>query len=103
MLMTDVYVPLEKLVSNFCGGIVKGEITQSELGTFVTLTIAALATKHLSVVIHFVDGVAVDTHVKVNTELEYGKRLSTLIDIAERVIARHEYHERMKASNPDGK
>jgi hypothetical protein len=101
--MTDVYVSLEKLVSNFCRMEARGTIAQSELGTFVTLTIAALATKHLSVVIHFVDGVAVDTHVKVDTGIEHGNHILTLIDIAEYIIARHEYHERMKASNPDGK
>jgi hypothetical protein len=104
--MTDVYVSLEKLVSNWANSNrLQSEIRNEGILTRVTLWHASIPRSRLELSIYFKDGEHSHTISYVNVENIEAIALivPALLDASRHIIARHEYHERMKASNPDGK
>lgn len=101
MTNTYEYIPLETLCENFCrvSGL-EGKVRKAGILNRVTLTHADVASHRLSLDIYFMDGKLHQTFIQASVEdLNDARHISTMIDTAQRIIARHEYHERMKAGD----
>jgi hypothetical protein len=95
------YMPLETLVANFCSAIgLEGKVRKTGILNRVTLTHASVVSHSLSLDIYFMDGKLHQTFIYASVEdLNDARHIPAMINAAQRIIARHEYHERMKADN----
>jgi hypothetical protein len=97
--MTTEYMPLAEIVSNWTKAYsLQSEIRTEGILTRVSLWHESVIRGRMQLDIYFKDNKLWNTSIHANLEqIETARHIPHMVDAANRIIARHEYHEARKA------